>query len=54
VQRAHAAGLQQLADDAVGLPERALEEDHAPALLAEGDGERAARDAGADYDPVGV
>ena len=47
-----AAGLEKLADDAHGLGEIALEEEHAPALIAEGVREGGARDAGSDDDHV--
>ena len=53
LQRRDAAGLQQLAHDAVGLLQPPFEQDHAAALLGECEGRRAAKDAGAYDDDVG-
>jgi len=54
LEGADAAGLQQLADDAVGLLERALQQQHAASLSAQGHGQRAAQDACSDDDHVGL
>lgn len=53
LQRSDAAGLQQLTHDPIGFLEALLEQEHAAALLAQGDGDGAADDAGPDHDDVG-
>lgn len=53
-QGVDAAGLEQLADDAVGLLHPSLEQQHGAALVGEGVCDGAAEDARADDDDVGL
>lgn len=53
-QGVDAAGLEQLADDAVGLLHPSLEQEYGAALVGEGVCDGAAKDAGADDDDVGL
>lgn len=53
-ESAHAAGLQELADNAVGFGQVALDQETLPACVRERVGERTARDAAADDDDLGL